>query len=126
VDATDTSEPDTGEPDLGDWRQCDDDATCQAIFGSGAHCNLSFPGGQCWGCNPEDLGHIRCTQLAQGSQTLSCKIGYDICLFDCPCPSWLRCQNDECVLKTCSSSDECGPLICRPISEGGTSYCLEP
>jgi len=30
------------------------------------------------------------------------------------------------ALKTCREDSECLPLVCRPISEGGTSYCLEP
>lgn len=120
--------PETLEP----WTQCREDAECQAVFGPQSWCNHDFPGGQCAGCDPYDLGHERCTLLGEAAGlTLSCKETVpNVCLFDCPCPSWLRCADlgdlQVCVLKTCRTDGECTPLICRPISEGGTSYCLEP
>lgn len=113
------------------WTQCREDAECQAVFGPQAWCNHDFPGGQCAGCDPYDLGHERCTLLGRSGLTLSCKETVpNVCLFDCPCPSWLRCADlgdlQVCVLKTCREDTECKPLVCRPLSEGGASYCLAP
>lgn len=110
------------------YTQCTTNAECQEIFGEAGNCNLNFPGGQCWGCDPYHLGHINCTILGKEDLTLSCtEMTPNACLFDCPCPSWLSCNSNQlCVLKTCSDNDECTPFVCRPLSPGGTSYCLDP
>lgn len=113
------------------WTQCREDSECQAVLGPQAWCNHDFPGGQCAGCDPYDLGHERCTLLGRSGLTLSCKETVpNVCLFDCPCPSWLRCADlgdlQVCVLKTCREDTECTPLVCRSLSEGGATYCLAP
>ena len=95
--------------------------------GPAGTCNHAFPGGQCQGCDPSDF--LACSALGTGGLTLTCReMAPTVCLFDCPCPSWLRCLDSEqlCVLKPCESDAECGPFACRPIAEGGTSYCLPP
>jgi hypothetical protein len=122
-----TSAETVNPTDLAPYSQCDDDATCQAIFGAGSMCNKAFPGGQCQGCDSEAGGDALCTILGEDGTTLSCKDTWPpVCLYDCPCPMWLRCVNDMCILKPCSSDEDCGPLVCRPLSEGGTTYCMEP
>lgn len=113
--------------ELAPFTQCSDDAPCQAVFGPSSICNLSFPGGQCQGCDGAAGGDALCTTLGKGNTTLSCKETWPpVCLFDCPCPEWLRCAGGLCILKTCASDDDCGPLTCRPLSDGGTTYCMEP
>jgi hypothetical protein len=124
--ATDTPAEVT-PPDVGPWTQCTTDAECQAVLGDAGYCNLAFPGGQCQGCDPSDF--LACQGLAHEGVTLTCReMAPTVCLFDCPCPGWLRCLDSEqlCVLKTCSTDAECAPFPCRPISDGGTSYCLPP
>lgn len=75
----DVPSPDGLEP----WSQCSEDSECQAIFGPAAWCNHDFPGGQCAGCDPYDLGHERCTLLGKTGLTLSCKETVpNVCLFD--------------------------------------------
>jgi len=134
--ATDPGSPDVPPVDVPltpePWVQCTDDAPCKAAFGEYATCNLDFPGGQCMGCDPEAPGvHVKCTSLSHDllDVTLSCRMANGgVCLYDCPCPSWLRCLENEqlCILKTCATDADCGPFSCRPIDVGGTSYCLPP
>lgn len=112
---------------VGPWTQCASDAECQAVLGAAGYCNLAFPGGQCQGCDPYDLGTEKCTLLGKDGLTLTCReMAPTVCLFDCPCPAWLRCLESEqlCIMQTCVADAECVPFVCRPISEGGTSYCL--
>jgi hypothetical protein len=130
----DTGATDPGGETIGPapWVQCTDDAPCKALFGEYATCNRLFPGGQCMGCDPEAPGvHIKCTQLSQQMDiTLSCRMANGgVCLYDCPCPSWLRCLDSEqlCVLKSCTADGECGPFQCLEIGEPGSNrYCLPP
>ena len=116
---------DVPAPDPGPWTQCTGDEPCKALFGAGGYCNLDFPGGQCWGCESGSMGDAQCTQLGKDGNTLSCKEGLGLCLFDCPCPPWLKCLGDVCALRTCTDSAECAPFLCRPLSPDGTSYCLD-
>jgi hypothetical protein len=112
-------------PDPGSWTQCATDADCEGAVGPGSVCNLAFPGGQCQGCDPLDV--VACSGLVNDGNTLTCKETMPpVCLFDCPCPPWLRCLESDnlCVLRTCQSDGECLPFVCRPLSDGGTSYCL--
>lgn len=125
VEAVADAGPDTSTETVGPWTQCTTDAECQTVLGEAGYCNLAFPGGQCQGCDPSDF--LACQGLGHDGLTLTCReMAPTVCLFDCPCPSWLRCLESEqlCILKTCSSDAECGPFACRPISAGGTSYCL--
>ena len=120
--------PDDGvaPTELTPWVQCENNAPCKELFGDAGWCNLDFPGGQCWGCADGSQGDALCTQLGQDGLTLTCKEGMGLCLFDCPCPSWLKCANGVCILKGCTTDADCAPLTCRSMSEGGSSYCLPP
>jgi hypothetical protein len=130
VDVPEATADEVDAPDatpVGPWTQCASDAECQAVLGAAGYCNLAFPGGQCQGCDPYDLGTEKCTLLGKDGLTLTCReMAPTVCLFDCPCPAWLRCLESEqlCILQTCAADAECVPFVCRPISEGGTSYCL--
>ena len=95
------------------------------VFGAAGYCNHAFPGGQCQGCTPGWEGDALCTTLGLDQLTLSCKDTWPpVCLFDCPCPDWLRCADGLCILKPCGADEDCGPLVCRPLSEGGATYCM--
>jgi len=128
----DSGDVDGGTPGPEPWVQCQDDAPCKALFGEAATCNRLFPGGQCMGCDPEAPGvHVKCTQLSRREDiTLSCRFANGgVCLYDCPCPTWLRCLESEslCVLKPCSQDSECLPFQCLEIGDPGSNrYCLPP
>jgi len=113
--------------DASPYAQCADDETCRKALGPSAVCNRNFPGGQCQNCSPDDLGTAKCGLLGKDGLTLTCKETLPpVCLFDCPCPPWLKCLQDVCALRSCSTDADCAPFVCRPLSEGGNQYCLAP
>lgn len=144
--AGDPGEPDLGPgdpgpadvaaPDYGDvqaaaypYVQCTQDQECQAVLGEVAWCNRNFPGGQCQGCDPTVLFNSPCNDFGQEGRTLTCfEMNGGLCMFNCPCPTWLRCSEGLgiCILKPCTADAECAPFPCREIEAGGNRYCLPP
>jgi hypothetical protein len=82
-------------------------------------CAANGPGGIC-SC----AGAAACPATFECGPFSSCTHS---CSDDADCVRGMRCNSSSgtCVLKTCSSTSDClSPLVCRPLSSGGTQYCL--